>query len=148
MCGIAGVFCKKGFLAESYKDSLSLALDSINYRGPDGRGLYIKDNVALGHVRLSIIDLSEAGNQPMISKNGKQIISYNGEVYNFKDLKKELASQEIEYQSATDTEVILEFYKARGVSAFKELNGMSDALDLDKDINTNGPEMVNIFRSW
>ena len=124
MCGIAGIICRKNFSAELYRESLNLALDKINHRGPDGRGIYIKNNIGLGHVRLSIIDLSDAGSQPMISNDENYVISYNGEVYNFKDLKNELMLKDSDYKSTTDTEIILEYFKRNGISSFNKLNGM------------------------
>ena len=124
MCGIAGIICRKNFSAELYRESLNLALDKINHRGPDGRGIYIKNNIGLGHVRLSIIDLSDAGSQPMISNDENHVISYNGEVYNFKDLKNELMLKDSDYKSTTDTEIILEYFKRNGISSFNKLNGM------------------------
>ncbi|OHA47459.1 MAG: asparagine synthase (glutamine-hydrolyzing), partial [Candidatus Taylorbacteria bacterium RIFCSPLOWO2_12_FULL_49_67] len=92
------------------------------HRGPDGSGTFVGSSVTLGHNRLSIIDLSDAGNQPMKSDDGRYVISFNGEIYNFRELKKELSSYP--FKSQSDTEVILAAFSAWGESAFSRLNGM------------------------
>ncbi len=132
MCGIVGVFCRKEFSAENYKASVDRSLDEIRYRGPDGKGIYIYNNIALGHVRLSIIDLTNAGHQPMLSSDDRHVITYNGEVYNYNDLKQDLGSDAVSYKSNTDTEIILEYFKIYGVSAFKKFNGMFAFSIVDK----------------
>ena len=86
MCGIAGIINLNGVPVS--KDLVKKMTDSIVHRGPDGEGQYIQENIGLGHRRLSIIDLSEAGKQPMVSYDTNYVISYNGEVYNFKKIKK------------------------------------------------------------
>ncbi len=93
------------------------------HRGPDGTGIFVDAGVTLGHNRLSIIDLSDAAAQPMKSIDGKQVIVFNGEIYNFQELKKELASS-YPFQSASDTEVILAAYRAWGKECVKRLNGV------------------------
>jgi asparagine synthase (glutamine-hydrolysing) len=135
MCGIVGVIYKKNFSAEHIRLNLDQALDEIRYRGPDGKGIYINKNIALGHVRLSIIDLTSNGNQPMLSNNDEYVITYNGEVYNFESLKKNLELDGINFKSKTDTEVILELFKAQGVSSFKNLNGMFAFSIVDQEKN-------------
>ena len=87
MCGIYGRINKK---SEINKDSFLSSLDSLKSRGPDNSGTYFDNNIGLGFRRLSIIDLSENGNQPMFDEGGDVGIVFNGEIYNFKDLKKEL----------------------------------------------------------
>src|SRR5690606_30959375 len=88
--------------------------DAIAHRGPDGEGHFIDGSVGLGHRRLAIIDLSKAGLQPMSDTTGKLIISYNGEIYNFKQLRVELQALGYQFRSQTDTEVILYAYDAWG----------------------------------
>jgi len=100
---------------------------AIRHRGPDSSGVWVdpKLPVGLGHVRLSIIDLSEAGNQPMMSAAGDAVIAFNGEVYNFEELREELRSvRGATFRSRTDTEVVLEAYRCWGVDASSRLNGM------------------------
>ena len=132
MCGIVGVFFKKDCLAEDYKDKLNESLHKLAHRGPDGSGVYFDKNIGLGHVRLSIIDLSNAGAQPMVSSGETHVITFNGEVYNFRELSEDLAVENISYKSNTDTEIILEYFKLFGVSAFEKLNGMFAFSVLDK----------------
>jgi asparagine synthase (glutamine-hydrolysing) len=111
--------------------------DSMAHGGPDDRGLYIdKDNnVALGHRRLSIIDLTSLGHQPMSSEEGNIWITYNGEVYNFLELKEDLKNSGYTFQSNSDTEVILKAYQEWGEKAFEKLNGMFAFCIYDKRKN-------------
>jgi asparagine synthase (glutamine-hydrolysing) len=122
MCGITGVFNLSG-----EPTSLSLIQQitrMLNHRGPDGEGFYVLDNIALGHKRLAILDVSPKGAQPMTSKNGEWVISFNGCIYNFLILKQELMSKGHEFISTTDTEVISEGLAAYGPSFFERLDGM------------------------
>ncbi|MFQ5633325.1 MAG: asparagine synthase (glutamine-hydrolyzing), partial [bacterium] len=96
----------------------------LSHRGPDDKSTFIDDHIALGHRRLSIIDLSPAGRQPMQSHDGPYWITYNGEIYNFPELKKELQSRGMKFRTATDTEVILKAYEAFGDDCVTHLNGM------------------------
>lgn len=98
-------------------------MDAIVHRGPDDHGVYIKDNVALGHRRLSIIDL-KTGHQPMASSDGSVVIVYNGEVYNFKELRAQLEREGHRFRTASDTEVVLRSYEAYGVDCVLRFNGM------------------------
>ena len=99
-------------------------LDSIAHRGPDGEGSFLDDSFAVGHRRLAIIDLSPAGHQPRESSNGRYVISYNGEVYNFNELRLELEAKGYLFQSRTDTEVVLNAFCEWGVKSFNRFNGM------------------------
>ena len=81
--------------------------DSLSHRGPDGRGVYVGEGIGLGHRRLSIIDPTPAGDQPMSVLDGRVVISYNGEIYNFPELRKELEKKGFVFRLRTDTEVIL-----------------------------------------
>ena len=132
MCGIVGVFCENKASVEDYREGVSASLDVIRHRGPDSKGTLIHNNIVLGHARLSIIDLSRNGHQPMTSSDNRYVITYNGEVYNYKDLKQEMSSEGIDYRSNTDTEVILEYFKLHGVSMFAKLNGMFAFSVIDK----------------
>ena len=99
---------------------------SLAHRGPDGAGVEVfrEDELALGHRRLSVIDLSPRGRQPMSNEDGSVWISFNGEIYNYRELKTSLDQSRHRFASDTDTEVILHLYEENGVEAFKSLNGM------------------------
>ena len=119
MCGIAGIIEKHGSRVPA--KTLKRMTDSIEHRGPDDEGFYLNANVGLGHRRLSIIDVSSAGHQPMSANDKKIWITFNGEIYNYIELKKELGG---EYLSGTDTEVILAAYKKWGGDCVKKFNGI------------------------
>jgi asparagine synthase (glutamine-hydrolysing) len=122
MCGIVGVFNLDGspFLLDNLKKMAS----EISHRGPDDEGYYIHDNIALAHKRLSIIDLSKKAVQPMISKDGKWVIVYNGCIYNYLEIKQELMASGHSFISSSDTEVIVEGLSAWGPKVFERFNGM------------------------
>lgn len=122
MCGIAGVF---NLNEQPIPLSLIQTITrSLAHRGPDDEGFYAHNNVALGHRRLSILDTSPKGRQPMMSKDGTWIIVFNGCIYNFMDLKLELKAKGHQFVSTTDTEVISEGLSAYGPSFFERLDGM------------------------
>lgn len=98
--------------------------ERIKHRGPDDVGVFMSKHWSLGHNRLSIIDLSTAGHQPMVSADNKFVITFNGEIYNFLDIKKELEALGYEFKSRTDTEVILYAYQEWGSACLQKFNGM------------------------
>lgn len=98
--------------------------EEINHRGPDDSGVFVDSHVSLGCVRLSIIDLSAAGRQPMANEDGSVIIVYNGEVYNFEDLRRDLEAVGHTFKSRTDTEVVLHAYQEWGIECLEKFNGM------------------------
>lgn len=120
MCGIVGFTCPSTQTPD--KETLFSMTQKMEHRGPDASGSYISHGIALGHRRLSIIDLSEAGTQPMTDKEGRYTIVYNGEVYNFLEIKKELGLEET--QSQSDTDVILAAFIKWGPACLSKLNGM------------------------
>ena len=122
MCGITGIIHLNGDPVSS--NLLQQMTDAIAHRGPDSEGQWIEGNVGLGHRRLSIIDLSPAGHQPMISLEHRFVLSYNGEVYNFKELKAELEAAGYWFRSQTDSEVVLTALSHWGVKALDRFNGM------------------------
>lgn len=126
MCGIVGIFpLQKGIArATSTAARVEAAVRALHHRGPDGSGVYIDDNVALGHTRLAILDPTPAGSQPMTSACGRYTIVFNGEIYNFQDLRAELQASGIALRGSSDTEVILECFAREGPSLFKRLNGI------------------------
>lgn len=122
MCGIAGILNFDGTPVQS--EILKRMTDSISHRGPDDSGLYISDCLGLGHRRLSIIDLSSAGKQPMPNEDKKIWITFNGEIYNFKDIRAELKKRGHRFISDTDTEIVIHAYEEWGVDCLKKFNGM------------------------
>jgi asparagine synthase (glutamine-hydrolysing) len=122
MCGIAGFLTTK--FEQLTTDNLISMGNSIAHRGPDAHGEYLDSYVGLCHRRLSILDLSEAGNQPMFSSDGNIVIVFNGEIYNFLELRKELQIDGEFFASGTDTEVIIKLYEKYGVDCLASLNGM------------------------
>lgn len=122
MCGITGIFNLNGEPASPV--ILRKMADTIAHRGPDGEGFYIDSFVGLGHRRLAIIDLSPGGHQPMMTADGQYVISYNGELYNFQELRIELESLGYHFRSRSDTEVMLNAYAAWGEQCVKRFNGM------------------------
>jgi asparagine synthase (glutamine-hydrolysing) len=116
MCGICGFF---GFHDDHLIDVM---MDTVNHRGPDVRDFYSDEQVTLGHTRLSIIDLSERGRQPMTNETGDIWITYNGEVYNFLPLKNELTNHR--FISDSDTEVLVHLYEEYGIQFLEKLRGM------------------------
>ena len=122
MCGICGIFNLNGEPVSPV--NLRKMTDAMVHRGPDGEGFYIDSFIGLGHRRLAIIDLSPAGHQPMITTDGQYAISYNGEVYNFQELRLELESLGHQFRSRTDSEVILNAYAQWGPECVDRFNGM------------------------
>ncbi|HXB41975.1 MAG TPA: asparagine synthase (glutamine-hydrolyzing) [Bacteroidia bacterium] len=141
MCGISGYFTKNNFFNET---DLHLMVEAQNHRGPDSTGTYTHQNVGLGHNRLSIIDLSERGAQPMHSHSNRYVIVYNGEVYNSTEVAAELKfnlSPNFNFKSSTDTEVILEAFAQQGINGVNNLNGMFAFAIYDKEL-----EELYLFR--
>lgn len=118
MCGICGIIDPAGVKEKS----LLTMLAPIAHRGPDDQGLFIDDNVGFGHRRLSIIDL-EGGRQPMTNEDGKLWITFNGEIYNYREIKKELNENHV-FKTNSDTEIILHLYEEKGEECVKYLRGM------------------------
>jgi asparagine synthase (glutamine-hydrolysing) len=129
MCGICGIIDFKNIKENDV--IVKCMMQSIKHRGPDSDGYYINNNVALGHVRLSIIDLSEEANQPMLSDGSNFIIVYNGEIYNYLEIKAEL-SHKYSFKTKSDTEVILNSYQEWGEDCLHKLNGMFSFVIYDK----------------
>ncbi len=122
MCGITGYI---NFNQEpSSPHIIKNMTDIIEHRGPDGEGQWVEQNVAIGHRRLAIIDLSPAGNQPMISQDHRYVLSYNGEIYNFNQLRTKLEAKGYLFRSNTDSEVVLYSYAEWGKDCVKKFNGM------------------------
>lgn len=123
MCGIAGILAED---AAQYRPALERMHEALRHRGPDGEGVWQSPGgqVLLAHRRLSILDLSECGRQPMVSADGRHVIAYNGECYNFRDLQSRDALRGLAWRSTSDTEVVLELLARQGSDALPELAGM------------------------
>jgi asparagine synthase (glutamine-hydrolysing) len=125
MCGIAGILT-----VNQYQDALETIIrrmqTALRHRGPDDSGIYISSekHVALAHTRLAILDLSQAGHQPMSTADGRYWITFNGEIYNFQQLRRYFLSQGEQFHSQTDTEVILKLYQKMGSHCVEHLRGM------------------------
>src|SRR5207247_5198602 len=127
MCGIAGIVDKRGKLGPTRLAELAKeAADRMRHRGPDDSGTWLSPDgrCAVSHRRLSIIDVSSAGHQPMASKTGRSVITFNGEIYNFLELKHELEAQGAMFRSSSDTEVLLEMLERAGQKALPRLDAM------------------------
>ena len=128
MCGIAGVFYSNPDLnKESLANLVKNMTDRLIHRGPDDSGIWVdeKIGIGLGHRRLSILDLSSTGHQPMISSDQRYVISFNGEIYNFQEIRKNLEEHFIKFRGSSDTEVMLESIARFGLEqTLKNLNGM------------------------
>jgi asparagine synthase (glutamine-hydrolysing) len=122
MCGIAGILNLDGTPASPVR--LRRMTDAIAHRGPDGEGHVVDGALGLGHRRLAIIDLSPAGHQPMQTRDERFVLSYNGEIYNFQQLRAQLEALGCQFHSRTDTEVLLNALAHWGVGALPKLNGM------------------------
>ena len=124
MCGLVGFRSAKEF--RKLSEDLPAAVSCLNHRGPDDSGLFFDQDagVGLGHRRLAVLDLSASGRQPMASDDGKVLIAYNGEIYNFKEIRKRLEGYGHHFRSATDTEVVLNAYIQWGIDCLKHFVGM------------------------
>lgn len=122
MCGICGIinFDKSCVSSETIRNMMAIQ----KHRGPDDEGLFLEDNVGLGFVRLSIIDLSEAGHQPMFSRDERYVVVFNGEIFNYIELRDELKNLGHQFNTNTDTEVLLAAYQQWGETCLNRFNGM------------------------
>ena len=134
MCGICGVLGYHGQKPDEIvvRDMMRI----MKHRGPDDEGVYIDDRVGLGFVRLSIIDLSDAGHQPMLSPDGRYVMVFNGEIYNYIELRQELESHGHQFRTRTDSEVLLHAYIQWEESCLDRLNGMWAFVIYDTRNNT------------
>src|SRR5262245_61845609 len=126
MCGIAGIFAYRPAAVEVDRDELRTIRDAMDRRGPDGVGEWFSEDgrVGLGHRRLAIIDLSPSGAQPMLGTGASSVIVFNGEIYNYRELRAEMETEGHRFASTSDTEVILALYERSGERAIERLRGM------------------------
>lgn len=122
MCGIIALFKRPGHSGGD--EAVRVARDAMARRGPDGEGFWREPSVAMGHRRLSIVDLDPRAAQPMTSRCARYVIVFNGEIYNYRALRSELIEQGVEFSTTSDTEVILELFATEGESMLGRLQGM------------------------
>ena len=134
MCGIAGIY-KKDLSADYLKEIISSMSNSLSHRGPDAKGIFYRNSIGLGHTRLKIRELSDLGSQPMLNRDKSIAITFNGEIYNFRELRNELEEQSIKFIGNSDTEVILRAYEIWGLNGLKKLEGMFSFGIWDKNLN-------------
>jgi len=143
MCGIAGVLKFDGVVTSADILAVGQMMDNQIHRGPDDEGSYHDSRIVLGHRRLSIIDLSGSAKQPMCNENGKIWIVYNGEIYNYKQLQKELMDEGHQFKSNSDTEVIIHGYEEWGIEKLlHKLRGMFAFAIYDLRDTSCGPQLV------
>jgi asparagine synthase (glutamine-hydrolysing) len=141
MCGIFGAFLKTSFTSDDLKLAQQ-SRDALTHRGPDQHNEYSHENFYLGHRRLSIIDLSPCGIQPMISEDENVVIAVNGEIYNFQEIRSELISHGYQFKSKSDSEVVLHGFRLWGLSKLvKKLDGMFAGVIYDKK-----NQQIHLFR--
>ncbi len=131
MCGITGgiAFNEKG---KKYLEKIDDAVKSLAHRGPDGKGVFRDGNVVLGHTRLAVIDTSSAAAQPFTSADGRYTIVFNGEIFNYRELRKELEAKGVKFKSQSDTEVLLELFAKEKEGCLAKLNGFFAFVIYDK----------------
>ena len=123
MCGINGILHLQSQKKIDERVLVKMR-DSLEHRGPDDKGLFIENNIGFGHRRLSILDVSLAGHQPFLSENGRYVMVYNGEIYNFKEFYPELKSNGFDIRTTSDTEVLMKLFQLHGLKMLNRLNGM------------------------
>lgn len=131
MCGIVGFVDQLG--KDEKKKTITDMMNAIIHRGPDSPGEYVDDNIAIGFRRLSIIDISNEGNQPIYNEDSSKLITFNGEIYNYKELKKDLIAKGHTFTTKTDTEVILHGYEEYGKDVVNKLRGMFAFVIYDRE---------------
>lgn len=124
MCGIVGIFSPKDREKVWPERSLKTMLKRVSHRGPDGEGLFAEAGISLGHARLAVLDRSEAGRQPMSSQGGRYVLTFNGEIYNFVELRGELEGLGHTFRSRSDTEVLLAAWTEWGESSLDRFDGI------------------------
>ncbi|MGZ9735537.1 asparagine synthase (glutamine-hydrolyzing) [Flavobacterium sp. GNP002] len=123
MCGINGILHLQSQKKIDERVLVKMR-DSLEHRGPDDKGLFIENNIGFGHRRLSILDVSLAGHQPFQSEDGRYVMVYNGEIYNFKEFYPELKSNGFDIRTTSDTEVLMKLFQLHGLKMLNRLNGM------------------------
>lgn len=135
MCGIAGIFAYADPKKTWPQKDLEAMIYKLAHRGPNDSGIFVEPGLFLGHRRLAVIDLSASGHQPMFTKNKRFVISYNGEIYNFKEIRKELEVDGYRFVSNSDTEVLLAAWQEWGRSCLGKLDGIFAFAIFDREKN-------------
>nr|WP_309756902.1 asparagine synthase (glutamine-hydrolyzing) [Flavobacterium sp.] len=123
MCGINGILHLQTQKKVDERILIKMR-DSLEHRGPDDKGIFLEKNIGFGHRRLSILDVSSLGHQPFLSENGRYVMTYNGEIYNFKEFYPELKSSGFDIKTTSDTEVLMKLFQLHGLKMLNRLNGM------------------------
>ena len=129
MCGIVG-------FTNAINNSnvvIGEMMDRIKHRGPDAEGKYVDEDIALGHRRLSIIDVSSQGDQPLFNEDGSVVLVFNGEIYNFQEIREKLVASEHKFKTKTDSEVLVHGYEEYGEKLLDMLRGMFSFVIWDKN---------------
>ncbi len=134
MCGISGIF-SSGVIKEEQKKALKAAVDKLSKRGPESMGIEFFERAGLGHRRLAILDTSEASNQPFFDPTRRYCIVFNGEIYNYREIKKELEAHGIQFKTSGDTEVLLHAYIQFGTAFLNKLDGFFALAIFDREEN-------------
>src|SRR5262245_30550586 len=126
MCGLNGIFAYHSAASCPAEAELLATREAMLQRGPDGAGIWWSDDrrCGFGHRRLSILDLSERASQPMISNDKQLIVVFNGEIYNYQTLRRDLETEGVRFRTTSDTEVLLHLYAKRGAEMLRHLRGM------------------------
>lgn len=124
MCGLAAIFVYSNRLPSVSRRELTLMQDQMRNRGPDGEGIWLENGIGLVHTRLSVLDLSDAAAQPMVDSTSSCVLAYNGEIYNYKELRTDLEHKGYIFRSKSDTEVLLYLYRDKGEQLVEDLRGM------------------------
>ena len=122
MCGICGIVNLDTNIVS--QQPVEVMMRRMKHRGPDDEGIFLEGNIGLGFVRLSIIDLSSGGHQPMVSYDNRYVIVFNGEIYNYIEIRKELEGRGYRFRSSSDTEVLLMAFIEWGEKCLEKFNGM------------------------
>ena len=147
MCGICGIYYIDRQREVEDRD-LKIMVQTLRHRGPDDEGFFREGNIGLGHRRLSIIDLSVAARQPMWNERGRYCIVYNGEIYNYLELRQQLVGQGHTFRSHSDTEVILHLYEEEGPECVSRLNGMFALAIWDRQERNRRCGLLLGVRGW
>src|SRR5262245_21037862 len=132
MCGICGI------VGHADRNAIESMTRTLGHRGPDDQGVkfFESSGTALGHTRLSILDLPQLGHQPMTDLDGRYSLTYNGEIYNYRDVRNELSAKGYRFKSNSDTEVIVYAYKEWGADCLQRMNGMFALAIWDEETRT------------
>ena len=144
MCGITGYIDLDPNVSPTDSGDIDMMINSLIHRGPDDKGVWMDPDlgIAMGHTRLSIQDLSDAGHQPMKSSSGQYIIVFNGEIYNYLEIKRELEKKGVSFRTKSDTEVLLNFLIENGTEKLNNLLGMFAFSFIRRQFKTDSSDIL------